>query len=153
MPEAMKIDFQPIPSWALVSTNPHNSKADIIPPIEPIKCHSVPQCGHSLMSQLQYTAAEISSLRCQIQEDETEAYRIFMDMKNDYQKIESNLNYAIAQAQQHADDATGVHFNLTTTQFVEVAAAHMALRRHIEKITMSNAADEERRKTLLHDFA
>jgi hypothetical protein len=73
MPEAMEIDFQPIPSWALVSANPHNSNADIIPPLEPIKLHSIPQWGHTLMSQLQHTAAEISSLRCQIQEDETEA--------------------------------------------------------------------------------
>jgi hypothetical protein len=76
-----------------------------------------------------------------------------MDMQNDYRKIESNLNYAIVQAEQHTADARGAHFNLTTTQFAEVAAAHMALQRHIKTITMSNAADEAWRKTLLHDFA
>jgi hypothetical protein len=38
-----------------------------------------------------------------------------------------NLNLAITQAQQHAADATGNHFNLTTTQFAKVAATHMAL--------------------------
>jgi arsenate reductase-like glutaredoxin family protein len=74
-------------------------------------------------------------------------------MQTDYRKIKSNLNIAIAQAQQHAADATGAHFNLTTTQFVEVAAAHMALRRHVETITISTAENEERRQTLLQDFA
>jgi uncharacterized membrane-anchored protein YhcB (DUF1043 family) len=77
---------------------------------------------------------------------------MFMQMQNDYHKIESNLNLAIAQAQQHVADATGAHFNLTTTQFAEVAAAHMALRRHVETITISMAEDEERRQKLLRDF-
>jgi hypothetical protein len=76
-----------------------------------------------------------------------------MQMQSDYHKIETNLNLAIAQAQQHAADATGAHFNLTTTQFAEVAAAHMALRRHVETITISTAESEERRQKLLRDFA
>jgi hypothetical protein len=151
MPEPMDIDFLPMPSWALVSTN--NGESDNIPPMEPIKLHSVPQWGHTLMNQLHHTTVEINSLHCQIQGDETEAYRIFMQMQTDYRKIESNLNLAIAQAQQHAADATGAHFNLTTTQFVAVATAHMALRRHVETITISTAENEERRQTLLQDFA
>jgi hypothetical protein len=151
MPEPMEIDFLPMPSWALVSTN--NSGLNNIPPIEHIKLHSVPKWGHTLMNQLHHTAVKINSLHCQIQGDETEAYHMFMLMQNDYRKIELNLNLAIAQAQQHAADATGAHFNLTTTQFAEVAATHMALRRHIETITISTAENEERRQKLLRDFA
>jgi DNA-binding ferritin-like protein len=67
-----------------------------------------------------------------------------MGMENNYRKIESNLNNAIAMAQQNAVDATGAHFNLTTAQFAEVAAVHMALRSHVETIASSNAPDEER---------
>jgi hypothetical protein len=141
MPEPMEIDFMPMPSWVLVSTN--TGESDNIPPTEPIKLHSVPQWGHTLMNQLHQTAAEINSLRCQIQGNETEAYRIFMQMQNDYCKIESNLNFAIAEAQQHTADATGAYFNLTTTQFAEVATAHMALRRHVKTITISTAENEE----------
>jgi hypothetical protein len=151
MPEPMEIDFLPMPSWALVSTN--NGGSNNIPPIKPIKLHSVPQWGHTLMDQLHHTAVEINSLRCQIQGDETEAYRIFMQMQDDYCKIETNLNLAIPQAQQHAADTTGAHFNLTTTQFAEVAAAHMALRRHVETITIGTAESEDRRQKLLRDFA
>jgi hypothetical protein len=147
----MGIDFRGMPSWALVSTN--NGESNNIPPMEPIKLHSVPEWGHTLMNQLHHTAVEINSLRCQIQADETEAYRMFMQMQNDYRKIKSNLNLAIAQAQQHAADATGAHFNLTTTQFAEVAATHMALRRHIETINRSTAENEEQRQKLLWDFA
>jgi hypothetical protein len=149
MPEPMEIDFLPMPSWALVSTN--NGESDNIPPMEPIKLHSVPEWGHTLMNQLHHTAEEINSLRCQIQGDETEEYRMFMQMQNDYRKIESNLNLAIAQAQQHAADTTGAHFNLTTTQFADFAATHMALRRHVEMITISTAENEERRQKLLRD--
>jgi hypothetical protein len=141
MPEPMEIDFLPMLSWALISTN--NSGSDNIPPIEPIKLHSVPEWGYTLMDQLHHTAIEINSLCCQIKGDETEAYRIFMQMYDDYRKIEMNLNLAIAQAQQHAADATGAHFNLTTTQFAEVATAHMALRRHVKTITISTAENEE----------
>jgi hypothetical protein len=141
MPEPMEIDFLPMPSWALVSTN--NGGLKNIPPIEPIKLHSVPEWGHTLMDQLHHTAVEINGLHCQIQGDETEAYWIFMQMQDDYHKIETNLNLAIAQAQQYAADATGAHFNLTTTQFAGVATAYMALRRHIETITISTAKSEE----------
>jgi DNA polymerase III alpha subunit (gram-positive type) len=141
----------PMPSWALVSTN--NGESENIPPLQPIKLHSLPQWGHTLMSQLHHTADEINNLRCQIQGDETEAYRIFMQIQTHYHKIETNLNLAIAQAQQHAADATGAHFNLTTTQFAEVTAAQMALRRHVETITISTAENEERRQTLLRAFA
>jgi hypothetical protein len=147
----MEIDFLPMPSWVLVSTN--NGDSNDIPPIEPIKLHSVPEWGHTLMDQLRHTAVEINSLRCQIKGDETEAYRIFMQMQDNYHKIETNLNLAISQAQQHAADTTGGHFNLTTSQFAEVAAAHMALRRHVEMITIATAENEERRQTLLQDFA
>jgi hypothetical protein len=150
MPEPMEIDLMRMPSWALVSTN--NGELENIPPLEPIKLHSGPQWGHTLMSQVRHTADEINSLHCQIQGDETEAYCIFMQMQTDYHKIEMNLNLAIAQAQQHAADATGAHFNLTTTQFAEVAAEHMARRRHVETITISTAENEERRHTLLRDF-
>jgi hypothetical protein len=66
-----------------------------------------------------------------------------MQMQNDYHKIELNLNLAIAQAQQYAADATGAHFNLMITQFAEVATTHMALRRHVEMITISTAKNEE----------
>jgi hypothetical protein len=66
-----------------------------------------------------------------------------MQMQADYHKIEMNLNLAITQAQQHAADTTGTHFNLITTQFAEVAAAHMALRRHVETIAINTAEDEE----------
>jgi hypothetical protein len=141
MPELMEIDFLPMPSWALVSTN--NGGSNNIPPIEPIKLHSVPEWGHTLIDQLHHTAVEINSLCCQIQGDETEAYQIFMQMQDDYRKIKTNLNLAIAQAQQHAADATGAYFNLTITQFAEVATAHIALRRHIETITISTAENEE----------
>jgi hypothetical protein len=75
-----------------------------------------------------------------------------MQMQTDYHKIEMNLNLAITQAQQHAADATGAHFNLTTTQFVEVAAAHIALQRYVETITISMPENEEHRQTLLQDF-
>jgi hypothetical protein len=78
MPEPMEIDLMPMPSWALVSTN--NGELENIPPLEPIKLHSVPQWRHPLMSQLRHTADEINSLHCQIQGDEGEAYRIFMQM-------------------------------------------------------------------------
>jgi hypothetical protein len=139
----MEIDFQPIPSWELVSANLRNTDADLIPPLEPIKFDSIPQWGQTLMTQLGYTAAEMRNLRAQIQGDKTEAYRIFMGMQEDYHKIELNLNAAIVMAQQHAADATGADFNLTMAQFAEVAAAHMALRRHVEAIVISNAADEE----------
>jgi hypothetical protein len=74
-------------------------------------------------------------------------------MQDNYHKIETNLNLTITQAQQHAADATGAHFNLTTTQFAEVAAAHMALRRHVETITISTVESEEQRQKLLWDFA
>jgi hypothetical protein len=137
----MKIDFLPMPSWALVSTN--NGELNNIAPIEPIKLHSVPEWRHTLMDQLRHTAIEISSLQCQIKGDETEVCRIFMQMQDDYHKIETNLNLAIAQAQQHAADATGADFNLRTTQFTEVATAHMALRRYVETITISTAESEE----------
>jgi hypothetical protein len=140
MLEPMEIDFLLMPSWALVSTN--NSRSNNILPIEPIKLHSVPKYGHTLMNQLHHTAVKINSLRCQIQGNKTEAYHIFMQIHN-YHKIESNLNLAIAQAQQHVADATGAHFNLTTTQFAEVATTHIALRRHIEMITISTAENEE----------
>jgi hypothetical protein len=76
-----------------------------------------------------------------------------MGMQKDYPKIESNLNNAIAMAQQHAAEALEAHFNLTTAQFAEVVAAHMALWRHIETIAIGNATNEEQRSTLLHDFA
>jgi hypothetical protein len=76
-----------------------------------------------------------------------------MQMQTDYHKIETNLNLAIIQAQQHAADTTGTHFNLTTTQFTEVATAHMALRRHVEMITVSTAKNKELRQKLLQDFA
>jgi hypothetical protein len=98
MPEPMEIDFLPMPSWALVSTN--NGELNNIPPIKPIKLHSVPEWGHTLMNQLYHTAVEINSLRRQIQDDESEAYHIFIQMRNDYHKIEANLNLTIAQAQQ-----------------------------------------------------
>jgi hypothetical protein len=111
--------------------------------LEPITFNSILQWGQTLMTQLQYTAAEMRNLRSQIQWDETEAYCIFIGMQNDYHKIESNLNAAIAMAQQHATDATGAHFNLTMAQFAEVAAAHIALQRHVEAIPIGNAADEE----------
>jgi hypothetical protein len=137
----MEIDLMRMPSWALVSTN--NGESENIPPLEPIKLHSVLQWGHTLMSQLCHTADEINSLHCQIQGDESEAYRIFMQMQANYHKIETNLNLAITQAQQHAADATGTHFNLTTTQFAEVATAHMALRRHVETISINTAENEE----------
>jgi hypothetical protein len=66
-----------------------------------------------------------------------------MGMQKDYGKIESNLNNAIAMAQQHATEAMEAHFNLTMAQFAEVAATHMALQRHIETIAIGNAANEE----------
>jgi hypothetical protein len=141
MTTPIEIDLMPMLSWAVVSTN--NGESENIPPLEPIKLHSVPQWGHTLMSQLHHTADEINSLCGQIQGDENEAYRIFMQMQADYHKIETNLNLAITQAQQHVADATGTHFNLTTTQFAEVAATHMALRRHVETITINTAENEE----------
>jgi hypothetical protein len=64
-------------------------------------------------------------------------------MQNDYCKIKLNLNLAIAQAQQHTADATGAHFNLMTTQFVEVAATHMALRRYVKTIIISTTENQE----------
>jgi hypothetical protein len=64
-------------------------------------------------------------------------------MQDDYHKIESNLNLAIAQAQQHVADTIGAYFTLMTTQFAEVATAHIALRRHIEMITISTAENEQ----------
>jgi hypothetical protein len=76
-----------------------------------------------------------------------------MQMQTNYHKIKTNLNLAITQAQQHTADATGAHFNLTTTQFLEVAAAHMALQRHMETITINTAENEELRQKLLQDFA
>jgi hypothetical protein len=141
MPEPMEIDFLPMPSWALVSTN--KGESNNIAPIQLIKLHSVPEWGHTLINQLHHTAVEINSLCCQIQGNKTEAYRMFMQMQNDYHKIESNLNLTIAQAQQYVADTTGAHFNLTTTQFAEVATAHMALRRHVKTITISTAENEE----------
>jgi hypothetical protein len=151
MTTPIEIDLMPMPSWAVVSTN--SGESENILPLEPIKLHSVPQWGHTLMSQLRHTADEINSLRGQIQGDESEANCIFMQMQADYHKIETNLNLAITPAQQHAADTTGAHFNLTTTQFAEVAAAHMALRRHVETIAINTAEDEERRQKLLQDFA
>jgi hypothetical protein len=94
MTTPMEIDLMPMPFWAVVSTN--NGESENILPLEPIKLHSVPQWGHTLMSQLRHTADDINSLCCQIQGDETEAYRIFMQMKTDYHKIKTNLNLAIA---------------------------------------------------------
>jgi hypothetical protein len=147
----IEIDLMPLLSWAVVSTN--SGESESLPPLEPIKLHSVPQWGHTLMSQLRHTADEINDVRSQIQGDESEAYRIFMQMQADYHKIKTNLNLAISQAQQHAADATGAHFNLTTTQFAEVAAAHIALQRHVETIAIITAENEERRQKLLQDFA
>jgi uncharacterized membrane-anchored protein YhcB (DUF1043 family) len=135
----------------LVSTN--NGKLETILPLEPIKLYSVPQWGYILMSQLYHTADEINSLYCQIQGDTSEAYHIFMQMQTAYHKIEMNLNPAIMQAQQYAADTTGAHFNLTTTQFAEVATTYIALQRHIETITISIAENEEHRQMLLQDFA
>jgi hypothetical protein len=96
MTTPIEIDLMPMPSWALVSTN--NGKWEDIPPLEPIKLHSVPQWGYILISQLHHTADEINSLRCQIQGDESKAYHIFMQMQTDYHKIKTNLNLAITQA-------------------------------------------------------
>jgi hypothetical protein len=104
------------------------------------------------MSQLCHTADEINSLHCQIQGDESEAYHIFMQMQTNYYNIKTNLNLAITQAQQHTADTTGAHFNLTTTQFMEVATAHMALRRHVKIITISTTKNEEWRQKLLQGF-
>jgi hypothetical protein len=146
----MEIDLIPMPSWALVSTN--NGKSENILPLEPMKLHSVPQWGHTLISQLCHTADEINGLCCQIQGDQSKAYHIFMQIQTDYHKIKINLNLAITQAQQHAADATGTHFNLTTTQFAEVAATHMALRRHVKTSTISTAESEEQRQKLLQNF-
>jgi hypothetical protein len=140
----MEIDFQPIPSWALVSANTQTGDTNLIPPLEPIKLNSVPQWGQTLMTELQHMAEKIRNLRSQIQGDETKAYRIFIGMQNDYRKIEFKLNNAIAMAQQYTADAIGSHFNLTMAQFAEVAAAHIVLRRHVETIAISNATDEER---------
>jgi hypothetical protein len=151
MPEPMEIDFLPMPSWVLVSTN--NSGSNNILPIEPIKLHSVPEWGHTLINQLYHTAVKINSLYCQIQGNETEAYYMFMQIQDDYHKIESNLNLAIAYAQQHTADAIGAHFNLMTTQFAEVAATYIALRRHVEMITISTTKNKEWRQKLLQDFA
>jgi hypothetical protein len=151
MPEPMEINFLPMPSWALVSTN--NGRSNNILPIEPIKLYLVPEWGDTLMDQLRHTAVEINSLCCQIQGDKTEAYQIFIQIQDDYSKIKTNLNLAIGQAQQHATDATGAHFNLTTTPFAEVATAHMALRRYIETITISTAESKEQRQKLHRDFA
>jgi hypothetical protein len=95
------------------------------------------------MDQLHHTVVEINSLCCQIQGNEMEAYHIFMQIQDDYHKIERNLNLAIAQAQQYTADAIGAYFNLRTTQFAEVATAYMALRRHVEMITISTAENEE----------
>jgi hypothetical protein len=95
------------------------------------------------MSQLRHTADEINSLHSQIQGDESEAYHVFMQMQTNYHKIETNLNLAITQAQQHAADDMGAHFNLTTTQFAKVAAAHMAIRRHVETIAINTTENEE----------
>jgi hypothetical protein len=94
MPEPMEIEFLPMPSWALVSTN--NSRSNNIPPIEPIKLYLVPEWGYTLINQLHHTVVEINSLHCQIQGNKTEAYCMFMQMQDDYRKIESNLNLAIA---------------------------------------------------------
>jgi hypothetical protein len=137
----MEIDLMPMPSWAVVSTN--SGESESLLPLEPIKLHSVPQWAHTLMSQLRHTADEINDLHSQIQGDETKAYRIFMQIQADYYKIETNLNLTISQAQQYTADATGAHFNLTTTQFAEVAAAHIALRRHVETIAINTAKNEE----------
>jgi hypothetical protein len=104
------------------------------------------------MTQLQHIVAEMRNFTSQIQGDETETYCIFMGMQNKYHKIELNLNHHITMALQHAADARGVHFNLRMPQFADVVAAHMALRRHIETIAISNDADQEQRSPLLHDF-
>jgi hypothetical protein len=151
MPEPIEIDFLPMPSWVLVSTN--NGRSNNIPPIKPTKLHSVPEWGHMLIDQLHYTAVEIHSLCCQIQGDKTEVYQIFIQIQDDYHKIEMNLNLTIAQAQQHTADTIGAHFNLTTTQFAEVATAYMALRRYVKMITISTAENKEQRQKLLRDFA
>jgi hypothetical protein len=66
-----------------------------------------------------------------------------MQIKNNYHKIELNLNLTIAQAQQYIADATGADFNLMTTQFAEVAATYIALRRHIKTITISTTDNEK----------
>jgi hypothetical protein len=65
-----------------------------------------------------------------------------MQIQDDYHNIEMNLDLAIAQGQQHAADTIGAYFNLTTTQFTEVATAHMALRRYIKTITISTTKNE-----------
>jgi hypothetical protein len=64
-------------------------------------------------------------------------------MQTDYYKIETNLNLAIMQAQQYTADATGTYFNLTTTQFMEVAATHMALQRYVDTIAINTAENKE----------
>jgi hypothetical protein len=94
----MEIDFHPFPSWVLVSTNLSNHNANLIPPREPIKLKSIPLWGQTLMTELQHTAVEMRNLRSQIQGDETEVYRIFMGMQDNYHKILLNLNNAIARA-------------------------------------------------------
>jgi hypothetical protein len=66
-----------------------------------------------------------------------------MQIQDDYRKIKTNLNLAIAQAQQYVADTTGAYFNLTTTQFAEVATTYMALRRHIKMITIRTAENEK----------
>jgi hypothetical protein len=40
-----------------------------------------------------------------------------------------------------------------TTQFAEVAATHIALRRYVKMITISTTENEEQRQKLLWDFA
>jgi hypothetical protein len=74
----MEIDFLPMPSRVLVSTN--NGKSNNILPMQPIKLYSVPEWGYALMNQLHHTIVEINSLYCQIQGDPTEAYCMFMQI-------------------------------------------------------------------------
>jgi acetylglutamate synthase len=143
MPNPMEINFQPIPSWALVSANPQTGNTNLIPPMEPIKLNIILQWGQTLMTQLQHMAVEIRNLQLQIQGDKTKAYRIFMGMQKDYHKIELNLNNVIVMVQQYATEAMEAHFNPTTDQFTEVAAAHIALQRHIETIAIGNTANKE----------
>jgi hypothetical protein len=66
MADTMEIDFQLIPSWALVSANPYTSDINLIPPLDPIKLNCILQWGQILMTQLQLMATKIRNLQSQI---------------------------------------------------------------------------------------
>ncbi|KAI5811935.1 hypothetical protein BZA77DRAFT_360251 [Pyronema omphalodes] len=117
-----------------------------------ISVPSIPAWDEELMRQLARTAADISNLCSQIQNDEGDAVRMLMNMQTAYVNIQVNLDQALQQTQQQMGNAVNAQFNLTNRQFIEVAEAYTQLQRQMEDLQITRANDEVHRQVTLESY-